>query len=198
MSGPARGRVVVSGPATRTPVRTRWPVRHELHEHTELGAVYVRSLMRAQFLLALRVTAVPLAVVVGLSVVVASLAGRHARTTSDLLVASRAVSSRWNAAAIGSEYISAAAFLGTAGLVLVYGADVLWLPIGAAAGFLVLQLFVTAPLRRSGAYTVSDFAEWRFGSRVTRQAVSVCVCFIGWFYLLPQFQGAGVTLHAVA
>jgi Na+(H+)/acetate symporter ActP len=134
----------------------------------------------------------------GLSVAVAWLAGRPARTTSDLLVASREVSTLWNATAIGSEYISAAAFLGTAGLVLVYGADVLWLPIGAAAGYLVLQVFVTAPLRRSGAYTLSDFAEWRFGSRAVRRVVNVCVCFIGWFYLLPQFQGAGVTLRTVA
>ncbi len=134
----------------------------------------------------------------GLSIMASALAGRPARTTSDLLVASQAVTPLRNATAIGSEYISAAAFLGTAGLVLVYGADVLWLPIGAAAGYLVLQLFVTAPLRRSGAFTLSDFAEWRFGSRAARQAVSVCVCFVGWFYLLPQFQGAGVTLNVVA
>ena len=137
---------------------------------------------------------------IGLSVVLAALAiaWRPARTTSDLLVASREVSTLWNASAIGSEYISAASFLGTAGLVLVYGGDVLWLPIGAAAGYLVLQVFVTAPLRRSGAYTLDDFAEWRFGSRMVRRMVSVCVCFVGWFYLLPQFQGAGVTLSAVA
>ena len=43
---------------------------------------------------------------------------RLARTTSDFLVASRAVSPRWNAAAIGGEYLSAASFLGVAGLVL--------------------------------------------------------------------------------
>jgi Na+(H+)/acetate symporter ActP len=120
------------------------------------------------------------------------------RTTSDLLVASRSVTPFWNASAISGEYISAAAFLGTAGLVLIYGADILWLPIGAAAGYVVLQAFVTAPLRRSGAYTLSDFAEWRFGSRWVRRSVSMCVCFVGWFYMLPQFQGAGVTLRVVA
>jgi hypothetical protein len=65
------GRVVVTGPATRTPVRTRWPVTRELDDNTELGAVYLRSLMRAQFLLALRVTAVVLAVVGGLPLVFA-------------------------------------------------------------------------------------------------------------------------------
>ncbi|WP_433468485.1 sodium:solute symporter family transporter [Spirillospora sp. CA-128828] len=122
---------------------------------------------------------------------------RSSRTTSDLLVASRGVAPWWNASAIGGEYISAAAFLGAAGLVLAYGADMLWLPIAATAGYVLLVAFVTAPLRRSGAYTVPDFTEWRLGSPTVRWIVTGCVCFIGWFYLLPQFQGAGVTLRVL-
>lgn len=123
---------------------------------------------------------------------------RRSRTASDFLVASRAVTPLWNASAIAGEYISAAAFLGTAGLVLAYGVDMLWLPVGAAAGYVVLLALVTAPLRRSGAFTLSDFAAWRLGSAAVGGAVGICVCFIGWFYLLPQFQGAGVTLRVVA
>ncbi|MQY02451.1 sodium/solute symporter [Actinomadura macrotermitis] len=122
---------------------------------------------------------------------------RGVAATGDLQAASRGVAPLWNASAISSEYISAAAFLGTAGLVLAYGADMLWLPIGATAGHVLLVAFVTAPLRRSGAYTVSDFAEWRLGSPRVRRLVSLCVCFIGWFYLLPQFEGAGVTLRVL-
>ncbi|WP_344895383.1 sodium:solute symporter family transporter [Actinomadura meridiana] len=122
---------------------------------------------------------------------------RSARTASDFLVASRGVTPWWNASAICGEYISAAAFLGSAGLVLAYGADVLWLPIAATAGYVLVLAFVTAPLRRSGAYTVSDFAEWRLGSRTVRRIVTGCVCLVGWFYLLPQFQGAGVTLRVL-
>ena len=106
---------------------------------------------------------------VALTLLIASLVGVSARVrpahASDLYAASRAVSPWWNASAISGEYISAAAFLGMAGLVLAYGADMLWLPIGAAAGHVVLLALVTAPLRRSGAYTLSDFAEWRLGSR---------------------------------
>ncbi|HEU5159859.1 MAG TPA: cation acetate symporter [Streptosporangiaceae bacterium] len=137
--------------------------------------------------------------VLGAATVVGSFGRRGpARTTSDFLVASRSVTPLWNASAISSEYVSAAAFLGTAGLVLTYGADMLWLPIGAAAGYVVVLVLITGPLRRSGVYTLSDFAEWRLGSRRLRHAVSGCICFIGWFYLLPQFQGAGVTLRVVA
>ncbi|WP_182525445.1 cation acetate symporter [Nocardioides dongkuii] len=121
---------------------------------------------------------------------------RFSRTTSDFFVASRSVNPRLNASAIGGEYLSAASFLGVAGLVLTFGADMLWYPIGWTAGYLVLLVLVAAPLRRSGAYTLPDFAEARLGSRGVRAACSVLVVAIGWLYLLPQFQGAGLTLRS--
>ena len=121
---------------------------------------------------------------------------RISRTTSDFLVASRTVRPRLNASAIGGEYLSAASFLGAAGLLLTFGAEMLWYPVGWTAGYLVLLVLVAAPLRRSGAYTLPDFAEARLGSRGVRTLCSVLVVGIGWLYLLPQFQGAGVTLRA--
>ena len=120
---------------------------------------------------------------------------RFSRTTSDFFVASRTVRPRLNASAISGEYLSAASFLGVAGLVLAFGAEMLWYPIGWTAGYLMLLVLVAAPLRRSGAYTLPDFAEARLGRRV-RAMCSVLVVAIGWLYLLPQFQGAGITLHA--
>ena len=121
---------------------------------------------------------------------------RFSRTTSDFFVASRTVRPGLNASAIGGEYLSAASFLGIAGLVLTFGADMLWYPIGWTAGYLLLLVLVAAPLRRSGAYTLPDFAEARLGSRPARAACSALVVGIGWLYLLPQFQGAGITLAA--
>ena len=122
---------------------------------------------------------------------------RLARTTSDFYVASRAVTPRWNASAIGGEYLSAASFLGVAGLVLAFGVDMLWYPVGYTAGYLVLLVLVAAPLRRSGAYTLPDFAEIRLRSRAVRRIAAVLVVGIGWLYLLPQFEGAGLALHTV-
>jgi Na+(H+)/acetate symporter ActP len=121
---------------------------------------------------------------------------RFSRTTSDFYVASRTVRPGLNASAIGGEYLSAASFLGVAGLVLTFGADMLWYPVGWTAGYLVLLVLVAAPLRRSGAYTLPDFAEARTGSRQVRAVCSVMVVAIGWLYLMPQFLGAGVTLQA--
>jgi Na+(H+)/acetate symporter ActP len=122
---------------------------------------------------------------------------RFARTTSDFLVASRMVSPTWNAAAISGEYLSAASFLGVAGLVLKHGVDVLWYPVGFAAGYLALLLFVAAPLRRSGAFTLPDFCEVRLRSKPLRKLATAFVMFIGWLYLVPQLQGAGLTLQTV-
>ncbi|MFD8914701.1 cation acetate symporter [Streptomyces sp. NPDC059575] len=126
---------------------------------------------------------------------VGALGLRISRTTSDFYVASRTVAPRLNAFAVSGEYLSAASFLGIAGLVLAQGVDMLWFPIGYTAGFLVLLAYVAAPLRRSGAYTLPDFAEARLESRAVRRIAGVLVVGIGWLYLLPQLRGAGLTLR---
>lgn len=141
-----------------------------------------------------------LVAIILVSVVTVAIAGfgvRLSRTTSDFLVASRTVSPVQNAAAISGEYLSAASFLGVAGLVMKFGLDMLWYPVGFAAGYLALLLFVAAPLRRSGAFTLPDFAEVRLGSRPLRSLSTVFVVVIGWLYLVPQFHGAGLTLGTV-
>jgi Na+(H+)/acetate symporter ActP len=122
---------------------------------------------------------------------------RMSRTTSDFYVASRSVSPVWNSSAIGGEYLSAASFLGVAGLVLAHGADMLWYPVGWTTGYLLLLVFVAAPLRRSGAYTIPDFAQVRLQSMGVRTVASALVVAVGWLYLMPQFQGAGLTLRTV-
>ncbi|WP_406181293.1 cation acetate symporter [Streptomyces sp. NBC_01006] len=134
-------------------------------------------------------------VVVLVTVLVGALGLRISRTTSDFYVASRTVGPRLNAAAISGEYLSAASFLGVAGLVLLQGPEMLWYPVGYTAGYLVLLALVAAPLRRSGAYTLPDFAEARLESQAVRRVAVLFVVGVGWLYLLPQLQGAGLTLE---
>ncbi|PKW11948.1 Sodium:solute symporter family protein [Streptomyces sp. 1222.5] len=141
------------------------------------------------------IVAVSAAVVATL--VIGSTGLRISRTTSDFYVASRTVPPYLNAMAVSGEYLSAASFLGIAGLVAAQGVDMLWFPVGYTAGYLVLLAFVAAPLRRSGAYTLPDFAESRLESRAARRVASVLVVGVGWLYLLPQLQGAGLTLGLV-
>jgi Na+(H+)/acetate symporter ActP len=122
---------------------------------------------------------------------------RFARTTSDLLVASRMITPWWNAAAISGEYLSAASFLGIAGLEMQIGASALWQSLGFTAGYLALLLFVAAPLRRYGSYTIPDFAEARLRSPTLRLLAAAIVLVIAGFYLVPQLKGAGLALNVV-
>lgn len=132
-----------------------------------------------------------------LTIMVGARGIRVARTTDDFMVAARQVPPALNAAAISGEYLSAASFLGIAGLIVAQGLGALWYSVGYTAGYLVLLLLVAAPLRRFGAYTIPDFAAGRLGSAGLRQAATVLVLIIGWFYLLPQMKGAGITLQWV-
>ena len=96
---------------------------------------------------------------------VGTLGLRRARTTGD------STSPRARSRRGGTRRRSAAStcrrrrILGIAGLILAYGYDMLWYPVCYTAGYLVLLALVAAPLRRSGAYTLPDFAEIRLGSR---------------------------------
>jgi Na+(H+)/acetate symporter ActP len=119
---------------------------------------------------------------------------KKSKTASDFYVAGRSVSVGWNASAISGEYLSAASFMGVAGMVMSSGYDALWYPVGYACGYLFLLLFIAGPLRRFGAYTIPDFAEGRFDSPLFRKIAVVFVLFIGFFYTMPQMKGAGTTL----
>ncbi len=141
---------------------------------------------------------VAIAALVGVSVATAVIGFyglRISRTTGDFYVASRTVRPWWNASAIGGEYLSAASFLGVAGLILLSGTDALWFPVGYTAGYLMLLLFVAAPLRRSGAYTIPDFTEARLDSLPVRKVTSLVVVLVGWLYIVPQLHGAALTIR---
>ena len=119
---------------------------------------------------------------------------KTSKTASDFFVAGRSVSVGWNASAISGEYLSAASFMGIAGMVMSSGYDALWYPVCYACGYLFLLLFIAGPLRRFGAYTIPDFAEGRYDSPVFRKIAVCFVLFIGFFYTMPQMKGAGTTL----
>lgn len=143
---------------------------------------------------------IPLFLVI-LTVVVTSGLGiyatRIAKTASDFFVAGRSVNVFWNASAISGEYLSAASFMGVAGMVMKFGYDTLWYPVGYATGYLLLLLFIAGPLRRFGAYTIPDFAEGRFDSPTFRKIAVTFVLFIGFFYTMPQMKGAGITMAQI-
>src|SRR3989442_2174641 len=134
------------------------------------------------------------ALTVGATIFMGFWSARRSKTASDFFVAGRSVSVGWNASAISGEYLSAASFMGVAGMVMSSGYDALWYPVCYACGYLFLLLFIAGPLRRFGAYTIPDFAEGRYDSPIFRKIAVVFVLFIGFFYTMPQMKGAGTTL----
>ncbi|MFG1701772.1 cation acetate symporter [Nonomuraea sp. M3C6] len=136
-----------------------------------------------------------IAFVLVLGVMVGAARPRRSSGVSDFYVAARAVPPWWNGAAITSEFTSAATCLGTAGLIATRGGPMLWYPAGAAAGFVVILALVVAPLRRSGTYTLPDFAEWRLGSARLRRFTTGFVLVIGLTFLVAQLHAAGVVVR---
>src|SRR5580693_2835344 len=137
------------------------------------------------------------ALMVGATIFMGFWSASRSKTASDFFVAGRSVSVGWNASAISGEYLSAASFMGIAGMVMGNGYDALWYPVGYACGYLFLLLFIAGPLRRFGAYTIPDFAEGRFDSPMFRKIAVIFVLCIGFFYTMPQMKAAGLTMGTI-
>src|SRR5207237_5392445 len=90
-------------------------------------------------------------------------AARRSKTAHDFFVAGRSVSVGWNASAISGEYLSAASFMGVAGVVMWAGYGAPWCRGCYGRGCLFLLLFIGGPLRLCGALPHADFAEGGVG-----------------------------------
>lgn len=132
-----------------------------------------------------------------LTLVLGTVGLRYARTTSNFFVASRSVHPVWNAFAVCGEAMSAASYLGVPALILVFGVDMLWALVGWTIGFLLLSLFIAAPMRRFGSYTIPEFVGGRLDAPGLRPVVAAMVIVSSWFFLLAQLKGAGVVIRAL-
>ncbi|WP_243546708.1 cation acetate symporter [Pseudodesulfovibrio tunisiensis] len=116
---------------------------------------------------------------------------RRQKTSADYYLAGRKVNSFINASAISSDYLSAASFLGVAGVAFLFGFDGIIYALGFFVGYIALLLFLASPLRKFGRYTVPDFVSERFHSKSARILGVIGVLFVSLFYMAPQMLGAG-------
>lgn len=130
-----------------------------------------------------------LAVVSGIAI---ALRPRSASTV-DFYLADRRVGVATNACAICGDYFSAASFLGVAAAVYVSGLGGIWYATGFAAGFVPVLLFVAAPLRRFGEFSLPDFLGRRLASEKMRLTAVTVVQLIILSYLVPQAVASGIT-----
>ncbi len=118
-------------------------------------------------------------------------AARRTRTTEEYYAAGRTVSARQNGLALAGDYMSAASFLGIAGLVSTTGFDGLIYSTGWLVGWPVVLFLVAEPLRNLGKYTFTDVVALRLRQTPVRIAAAIGTLATVLFYLIAQMVGAG-------
>jgi len=118
-------------------------------------------------------------------------ASRRTHNATDFYAGGRAFSGLQNGMAISGDYMSAASFLGIAGLIALNGYDGFLYSIGFLVAWLVALLLVAELMRNSGKYTMADVLAFRMRQAPVRTAASVSTVVVSIFYLLAQMVGAG-------
>ncbi len=118
-------------------------------------------------------------------------AARRTRTTEQFYAAGRSVSGFQNGLALAGDYMSAASFLGIAGLVALSGFDGLIYSIGFLVGWPVVMFLIAEPLRNLGKYTFADVVAYRLRQVPVRSAAAVSTLTVVALYLIAQMVGAG-------
>ncbi len=118
-------------------------------------------------------------------------AARRTRTTEHFYAAGRSISARQNGFALAGDYMSAASFLGIAGLVSTTGFDGLIYSTGWLVGWPVVLFLIAEPLRNLGKYTFADVVALRLSAVPVRIAAALGTLATVVFYLIAQMVGAG-------
>jgi cation/acetate symporter len=112
--------------------------------------------------------------------------------TEGMWVAGRSIGNVENGMAIGSNWMSAASYLGMAALIATAGVYGLAFVVGWTTGYFILLIFLAAQLRRFGKYTAPDFVGDRFNSDSARAIAAVTTFLIGFVYAIGQARGMGL------
>jgi cation/acetate symporter len=118
-------------------------------------------------------------------------AARRTKTAEHFYAAGRSVTGLQNGFALAGDYMSAASFLGIAGLVATSGFDGLIYSIGFLVGWPIVMFLIAEPLRNLGKYTFADVVAYRLGGTSVRVAAACGTLSVVSFYLIAQMVGAG-------
>ncbi|PLX22846.1 MAG: cation acetate symporter [Ignavibacteria bacterium] len=122
-------------------------------------------------------------------------AAKRTKTTSEFYAADRSISGFQNGLALSGDYMSAASFLGIAGMVALSGYDGLIYSIGFLVGWPLVMFLIAEPLRNLGKFTFADVVAFRLQQKPVRIASSVGSLMTIIFYLIAQMVGAGALIQ---
>src|SRR5687767_7995597 len=130
-------------------------------------------------------------VFIALSLLITYWAAQRTHSTKDFYAAGGSISAFQNGLALAGDYMSAASFLGIAGLVALSGFDGLIYSIGFLVGWPVVMCLIAEPLRNLGKFTFSDVVAFRLRQAPVRVAAAAGSLAVVAFYLIAQMVGAG-------
>ena len=143
------------------------------------------------------VTFTVFAAVIGLTMYITYVAAKRVHSASDFYTAGGGISGMANGWAIAGDYLSAASFLGIAGLISLYGYDGFMYSVGWLVAYITVLLLIAEPCRNIGKYTLSDILAYRNDPRKTRIVGALSVITVSTFYLTAQMVGGGVLIKTL-
>jgi cation/acetate symporter len=137
------------------------------------------------------------AVVVGITLAITFWASKRTTSAAHFWAAGRGITGPQNGFAIAGDYMSAASFLGIAGLIYLYGFDGFLYSVGFLVAFLTVLFLLAERMRNAGKYTIADVLSFRLREQPARVAAATGTLAVVAFYLIAQMVGAGALITAL-
>ena len=137
------------------------------------------------------------AAIIALTLFVTYRAARRVKTSADFYAAGGGISGLQNGWAIAGDYLSAASFLGIAGLIALYGYDGFMYSVGWLVAYITVLLVIAEPCRNIGRYTMGDILAFRNNPRTVRACMALSTITVATFYLTAQMVGGGVLVKTL-
>jgi cation/acetate symporter len=137
-------------------------------------------------------------VVVALTLAITYWASKRVHSATSFWAAGRSITGAQNGFAIAGDYMSAASFLGIAGLIYLYGFDGFLYSVGFLVAFLTVLFLLAERMRNAGKFTIADVLAFRLRQRPARVAAATGTLAVAGFYLIAQMVGAGALFNALA
>jgi cation/acetate symporter len=135
--------------------------------------------------------------IIALTMYVTYIAAKRVKTASDFYTAGGGVTGVQNGWAIAGDYLSAASFLGIAGLISQWGYDGFMYSVGWLVAYITVLLVMAEPCRNIGKYTLADILAYRNDPKKTRIVGALSVVTVSTFYLIAQMVGGGVLVKTL-
>lgn len=135
--------------------------------------------------------------IIAMTMYVTYRAAKQTHSATDFYAAGRSVSGIQNGWAIAGDYLSAASFLGIAGLISLYGYDGFMYSVGWLVAYITVLLVIAEPCRNIGKYTLGDILAFRNNPKAAKMVAAISTVTVSTFYLTAQMVGGGVLVKTL-